>query len=77
MKKSKLKKWWPRIRHILLMRCPRAFDLDWKYEYYILQKDIPGVSKGAVFYWDKKDSIRGSIGGRLFKIVLETRWKLL
>jgi len=68
MKKSKLKKWWKRIDNILNARCPRAFDSTWKYEYYILRKDIPGVAKGAVFYWDKKDSIRGSIGEGCLKL---------
>lgn len=33
----------------------RAFE--GKYEFYILQKDIPCLSKGAVFYLDKKDRV--------------------
>lgn len=37
----------------------RAFKGD--YEFYILQHDLPCVSAGAVFYWDKKDTIYGSI----------------
>lgn len=35
---------------------------------YKLLKDIPGVSAGAVFLHDKKDSVKGSVGYGCLKL---------
>jgi hypothetical protein len=45
----------------------RAFS-DMNTDYYILQKDLGCLESGAVFYHDKSDSIRGSIGDGCLKL---------
>lgn len=35
--------------------------LDGNYNFYELLKDVPGIDAGAMFYWDKNDSVYGSI----------------
>ena len=46
---------------------PKAFS-DAKYKYYELQYDIPCVHAGAIFYWDKKDYLHGSVGEGCLKL---------
>ena len=46
---------------------PKAFA-DARYKYYELQHDIPCVHAGAIFYWDKKDNVHGSIGAGCLKL---------
>ena len=46
---------------------PKAFS-DKNYPYYILQKDMPLLDKGAVFYYDEHDSYKGSIGAGCLKL---------
>ena len=42
--------------------------LEGNYNFYKLLKDIPGLNKGAIFYWDKDDKIYGSIGEGCLKL---------
>lgn len=44
----------------------RAFQGN--YEFYILQQDLPCVDAGAVFYWDKDDTVYGSIAEGCLKL---------
>ena len=37
-------------------------------EYYELQQDFGPLNKGAIFYWDKDDDIRGSIAEGCLKL---------
>jgi len=45
----------------------RAYGSE-KHQYYELLQDIPCVSRGAIFYWDKKDKKRGSIAEGCLKL---------
>jgi len=39
-----------------------------KTKYYELLQNMPCVDKGAIFYWDKKDTVRGSISQGCLKL---------
>ena len=45
-----------------------VYALDPFYDMYELQKDIPVVKKGAIFYHDRYDSNKGSIGAGCLKL---------
>jgi hypothetical protein len=44
-----------------------------KMKRYILQKDMPGIKKGAVFVHDEEDRIYGSIAGGCLKLAWDNR----
>jgi hypothetical protein len=49
------------------MSDPKALD-DSRYKYYELLQNIPCIDKGAIFYYDKDDHVKGSIGEGCLKL---------
>jgi hypothetical protein len=42
--------------------------LEGNYDFYELLQDIPSIDVGAIFYWDKNDTVYGSVAEGCLKL---------
>ena len=53
---------------VLSTHSPKALNFESGYDFYKLEKNIPLLKKGAIFYYDPHDYIKGSIGEGCLKL---------